>query len=112
VTASPGCPQPVTHGSDPQTGKNYVRCQEPLNVSYCAALKNRGVKIAVRYTTYLPLPTNPWYNAWIAPFAGQIAANMQDCASPGFYFEVSPSQGISDAMNAVFKKAVAQARLT
>jgi hypothetical protein len=99
-------------GSDPQTGKNYVRCQEPLNVSYCTTLKNRGVKVAVLYTTYLPLPTNAWYNTWIAPFASQIATNMQSCASPGLYFEVSPSQGISDAMNALFKKAVAQARLT
>jgi hypothetical protein len=60
----------------------------------------RGVKIAVLYTTYLALPTNPWYNTWIAPFnAGpygpsvnsQIAANMQKCATPGFYFEVSPT---------------------
>ena len=112
VNGSPGCPQPVTNGSDPQTGKNYVRCQEPLNVSYCTTLKNRGIKVAVLYTTYLPLPTNPWYNTWIAPFASQIATNMQSCASPGFYFEVSPSQGISDAMNALFKKAVSQARLT
>jgi Flp pilus assembly protein TadG len=112
VNGSPGCPQPVTNGSDPQTGKNYVRCQEPLNVSYCTTLKNRGVKVAVLYTTYLPLPTNAWYNTWIAPFASQIATNMQNCASPGLYFEVSPSQGISDAMTALFKKAVAQARLT
>jgi len=112
VNGSPGCAQPVTNGSDPQTGKNYVRCQEPLDVSYCTTLKNRGIKVAVLYTTYLPLPTNAWYNTWIAPFASQIATNMQTCASPGFYFEVSPSQGISDAMNALFKKAVAQARLT
>ena len=112
VNGSPGCSQPVTNGSDPQTGKNYVRCQEPLNVSYCTTMKNRGIKIAVLYTTYLPLPTNAWYNSWIAPFASQIATNMQACASPGLYFEVSPSQGISDAMNALFKKAISQARLT
>lgn len=112
VNGSPGCAQPVTNGSGPQTGTSYVRCQEPINVSYCTTLKNRGVKVAVLYTTYLPLPTNAWYNTWIAPFASQIATNMQNCASPGFYFEVSPSQGVLDAMNALFKKAVAQARLT
>jgi Flp pilus assembly protein TadG len=88
------------------------RCQEPLNVAKCTAIKNRGIKIAVLYTTYLPLPTNDWYMSYIAPFSPQIAANMQSCASPGLYFEVSPSGGISDAMNALFKKAVQGARLT
>jgi hypothetical protein len=37
---------------------------------------------------------------------------MESCASPDLYFEVSPSQGISEAMTALFQKAVAQARLT
>ncbi len=30
----------------------------------------------------------------------------------GILFEVSPSQGISDAMNALFKKALAEAHFT
>ena len=90
---------------------NY-RCQEPLTVAKCTAIKNRGIKIAVLYTTYLPLPTNSWYMDWIAPFSPQIATNMQACASPGLYFEVSPSGGIADAMNALFKKAIQTARLT
>ena len=59
-----------------------------------------------------PLPTNPWYNSWIAPFQSEIATKMQSCASPGLYFEVSPSQGISDAMNVLFKKALSEARIT
>jgi Flp pilus assembly protein TadG len=112
VNGSPGCGRPVTNGSDPQTGKNYVRCQEPLDPSSCDDIKKNGVKIAVLYTTYLPLPTNAWYNSWIAPFAGDIATNMQSCASPGLYFEVGPNQGISEAMTALFQKAVAMARLT
>jgi hypothetical protein len=37
---------------------------------------------------------------------------MQSCASPGFYFEVSPTQGISDAMTALFQRAVADARVS
>jgi len=84
-------------------------------------MKNRGIKIAVLYTTYLALPTNAWYMTWIDPFNqgpynpsvnSKIAQNMQACASPGFYFEVSPTQGISTAMNALFQKVVATARLT
>ncbi len=112
AVGSPACSRPTSNGSDPQTGTKYVRCQEPIDVSFCTMIKNRGIKIAVLYTTYLPLPTNSWYTTWIAPFQSQIATNMQNCASPGLYFEVSPSQGISEAMDALFKKAVAEAHLT
>lgn len=112
VNGSPGCSEPVTTSSDPQSGKSYSRCQEPINVNACEDIKKRGVKIAVLYTTYLPLPTNAWYNSWIKPFSGKIGTQMQECASPGLYFEVSPTEGISDAMKALFQKAVAQARLT
>ncbi|MCK1593742.1 pilus assembly protein [Bradyrhizobium sp. 159] len=98
-----------------------TRCQSPLDPLLCKAMRDRGVKVAVLYTTYLALPTNSWYMKWINPFnAGpygpspnsEIAQNMQSCASPGLYFEVSPTQGISEAMNALFKKAVADARIS
>ncbi len=98
-----------------------VRCQSPLNPALCSAMKLRGVKIAVLYTTYLALPSNAWYNQWIAPFNpgpygpsvnSQIATNMNACASPGYYFEVSPTDGISQAMNALFQKAVSNARIS
>jgi len=105
------CLKPTTGG----------RCQSPLNPALCTIIKNRGIKIAVLYTTYLALPTNSWYNKWIAPFNvgpygpspnSEIANNMASCASPGLFFEVSPTQGISEAMNALFQKAVAEARIS
>jgi hypothetical protein len=89
------------------------RCQEPITLAGCKTLKDRGVKVAVLYTTYLPLPTNSWYNTWIAPFSGTIGTQMQACASDGLYFEVSPTQGIADAMLKLFEKVLAsQTRLT
>jgi Flp pilus assembly protein TadG len=88
------------------------RCQEPIDTKFCTPIKAQGIKIAVLYTTYLPLPTNPWYNQWIAPFQSQIATNMANCASPGLYFEVSPTQGISDAMNALFLKVISTPRIS
>jgi Flp pilus assembly protein TadG len=121
AVGSPSCAKTTTAGQDPQTGTNYTRCQEPLNTTYCDTLKKRGIKVAVLYTTYLALPTNAWYMSWIDPFnAGpygpsvnsQIAQNMQACASPGLYFEVSPTDGIAAAMTALFQKAVQLARLT
>jgi Flp pilus assembly protein TadG len=83
-----------------------------INVAKCTAIKNRGIQIAVLYTTYLPLPTNAFYNSYVAPFQSNIGPTMQSCASPGLYFEVSPSQGISQAMQALFLQVVQQAHLT
>ena len=40
-----------------------------------------------------------------------MAQNLQACASPGYYTEVSPTQGISTAINALFQKAMSNARL-
>ncbi len=106
-----GCLKPTTGGG---------RCQSPIDPSLCTTLKNRGIKIAVLYTTYLQLTTNAWYMSWIDPFNtgpfgpspnSEIAKNMASCASPGLYFEVSPTQGISAAMDALFKKAIADARI-
>ena len=42
---------------------------------------------------------------------GNVPA-MQACASPGLYFEVSPTQGISQAMNALFQKVISTAHIT
>jgi Flp pilus assembly protein TadG len=88
------------------------RCQQPFNTSWCTTVKNRGIQIAVLYTAYLPLPTNSWYNNWIAPFQNQIAPNMESCASPGMFFSVTTDGDISAAMQTLFQQAVAAARLT
>lgn len=88
------------------------RCQEPIDTNFCKAIKDRGIRIAVLYTTYLPLPTNDWYKTYISPFQSQIGKNMEACASPGLFFEVTPTDGISQAMNALFQKVVSKAYLT
>ena len=93
----------------PTTG---TRCQEPIDTSYCKPLKDKGIQIAVLYTTYLPLPKNAWYNNWISPFQDQIATRMEQCASEGLFFEVAPGEGISAAMNALFNKVIGRPRLT
>lgn len=88
------------------------RCMEPIDVKYCNALKTEGYKVAVLYTTYLPLPTNSWYNAWIKPFQNEISTRMRSCASDGLFFEVSPTQGIPEAMNTLFVRIISTPRLT
>lgn len=101
---STGCIKPLAGGD---------RCQAPLNYStICPAIKAKGVKIAILYTTYLPITNNGWYNSWIAPFQSQIGGNLKTCASDGLFFEVSPSSGIAEAMDALFQKVVNVPRLS
>jgi hypothetical protein len=89
-----------------------TRCQAPFDPTFCTTVKARGIRIAVLYTVYLPLPTNSWYNTWVAPWQNQIATNMQSCASPGLYFSVTTDGDISAAMQALFQQTVATARLS
>ena len=91
---------------------NGNRQQSLLNTDLCTAIKNRGIRIAVLYTEYLPLPTNSWYNTYIAPFQNSIAPTLQQCASPGLYFEVKSGGDISAAMSALFQTAVQSSYLS
>lgn len=88
------------------------RCQEPIDPKICEPLKKRGIKIAVLYTTYQPVPNNAWYKTWISPFQPEVAKKMEACASPGYFFEVSPSEGIVEAMETLFLKVIGNPRIT
>ncbi|WP_257166067.1 TadE/TadG family type IV pilus assembly protein [Bradyrhizobium sp. SRS-191] len=88
------------------------RCQEPLNTATCTALKARGIKIAVLYTTYLAITNNSWYTTYIAPWRNDIGTVMKSCASPGYYYEVDSSGSIGAALTALFQQAIASAHLT
>jgi Flp pilus assembly protein TadG len=101
----------VTDGVEDQM-VNGSRVQSLMSNSYCTTIKNRGIRIAVLYTTYLPLPTNSWYNSYIKPFQTQIGPTLQSCASPGLYFQVSTDQDISGALAQLFNIAVQTAHLT
>jgi Flp pilus assembly protein TadG len=88
------------------------RQQSLMDNGWCTTIKNRGIRIAVLYTEYLPIPNNGWYNSNIAPFQSQISSNMQSCASPGLFFQVNVDGDISAAMSALFQSAVKTAYLT
>lgn len=109
----------VTDGVDDEVNSSSCsqtldgsRCQQPFDTSWCTTVKNRGIRIAVLYTEYLPLPTNAWYNDWVAPFQSQIGPNMQSCASSGLYFQVTTDGDITAAMVALFQQAISTARLS
>jgi len=93
-----------------------TRCQEPIDVSLCTALKARGIEIGVLYTTYEPVTSNGWYNSYVLPYnAGPfspspnsvIAKNMKACASSGLYQEVGPNDNLTGALAAIFNSYLA-----
>jgi Flp pilus assembly protein TadG len=89
---------------------SFYRCQQPIDPSACTAIKNRGIRIAVLYTTYFPVTSNSWYNSTVAPFISQVPLNLQSCASsPQLYFEVNTNGDITQAMTDLFKNAVSTA---
>jgi hypothetical protein len=86
-----------------------TRTYTTVNNATCNAIKDQGIRIAVLYTVYLPLPTNGWYNTYVSPVQPNIASAMQNCASPGLYFQVDTGGDISAAMTALFSSAVQSA---
>ncbi len=100
----------VTDGVEDES-VNGSRQQSLINVANCTAIKNRGIRIAVLYTEYLPLPTNDWYNTYIKPFQPNIGSTLQSCASPGLYFMVQTGGDISGALSTLFQEAVESAYL-
>ncbi|MGX4771339.1 TadE/TadG family type IV pilus assembly protein [Bradyrhizobium guangdongense] len=99
-------------GTPIATGSKY-RCQQPIDTSICTTIKNRGIRIAVLYTEYLPLTSNSWYNSYISTFnspsssSGQIAQNLQSCASsPDLFSDVQSGGDITGALNKLFQKVV------
>ncbi len=103
----------VTDGvSDESSSGARIYTPFGADQTWCSQIKTRGIRIAVLYTTYNPLPTNSWYNTYIAPEQASIATTAQACASPGLYYKVDAGGDISAALNALFQTAVASAHLT
>lgn len=82
------------------------RCIQPFDITTCATVKSRGIKIAILYTEYYPLPTDAFYNAHVSSIQGSIGPNLQSCASAGLYFSVTTDNDITGAMNTLFNMAL------
>jgi Flp pilus assembly protein TadG len=101
----------VTDGVEDEV-VNGSRQESVINTSWCTTIKNRGIRIAVLHTAYLPLPTNAFYNTYVAPFQANIAPTLQTCASPQLFFEVDVGGDISAALAQLFQYAVQTAYLS
>jgi hypothetical protein len=124
--------------SNTQTGNvnsgrliDLIKSNPQDSSSPCTIIKNRGIKIAVLYTPYLPVTNNAFYNQWIGatstnlsnnnpvnpndptdPASNGVGIALKNCATPGFYYQVTPNTGISEAMQALFQTAISSVLLT
>lgn len=87
------------------------RCIEYMPQSACTNIKNRGIKLAVLYTTYVDVG-GAYYFSHVKPFADRIPQALKACASKDLFFEVAPDEGIPEAMQGIFSKLTESPILT
>lgn len=86
------------------------RCFEPIDLKYCKALKDRGIRIAIMYTTYYPVDDHLYYT-YVAKFADKISPQLRECASTGLFAEVRMEEDMSAVMKKLFERATAARKL-
>lgn len=89
-----------------------TRCMEPIDPAFCKKLKDANIKVAVVYTTYIPLPGDGFWEGRIKPFNDRIRPSMEACSTPGYFIEASPSEDLGKAMQTLFRKLLNSPRLT
>jgi len=104
----------VTDGVEDE--QNVIRLIQPINAgtstNYCTLIKSRGIKIAVLYTVYLPVPANSFYMQYVAPIQSNLGPALQACASPGLYYQAAIGANLGAALATLFQAAVQSAALS
>ena len=101
------------------SGSRTNREWNATDLAQCTAIKNRGIRIAILYTQYLPesLTGDSWSQGNVAPYLPNVAPALQQCASTSpagtpLFYQVTTDQSISDALTALFALTVQTAHLT
>jgi len=106
------------------TGPVSTKSTSATNGSWCTTIKNRGIRIAVLYTTYWPTAgwfasavetsTASGYSGTAASVSTALTNAATNCASPGLFFQVdaSTSGAVSSALQTLFQKIVSTAYLS
>ena len=82
------------------------------STNWCTTIKNRGIRIAILYTDYLPVPANGWYESWIAPIQSHIGPALQACATPGLFYDAAIGSDLGQALAALFTAVTQSGPLT
>jgi len=106
----------VTDGmSDEDIGSGRTRsAMQAAQITQCNTLKSRGIKIAILYTEYTVASIQddePTQRAIATAAIPNIAPALTQCASPGLMFTVKTDESISTALQSLFSKAIATARI-
>jgi Flp pilus assembly protein TadG len=84
-----------------------------VGTNWCAEIKNRGIKIAILYTDYLAVTANSWYVNHIQPFQPEIGAALQQCASPGLFYDAGlDATNLGQDLAALFAAVTQSGHLT
>jgi len=112
----------VTDGvEDELSGSRIIQAMNDLgaapygntkSANWCTTIKNRGIKIAILYTDYLPVTANSFYNTHVAPFQSSISPALQACASPGLFYDASIGADLGAALSALFAAVTHSGHLT
>jgi Flp pilus assembly protein TadG len=109
----------ITDGMDDENlaGSRNHRELRASHIAQCTAIKNRGIKIAVLYTEYLPGTLNDtWSQNNVAPYLANVQPALVQCASTArdgtpLVYTVTTDQNISTALAALFSLTVQAAAL-
>jgi Flp pilus assembly protein TadG len=110
----------VTDGMDDENlnGTRNDRELQASHIAQCQAIKNRGIKIAILYTQYLPaaLQGYAWSLTNVAPYIPNVQPALVQCASTGYdgtplVYTVTTDQNIPTALQALFSLTVHSAHL-
>lgn len=91
-----------------------------LDTVLCTAIKNRGIRIAILYTEYLPdSVTGDDWSISSASDKGNVLNRipliepaLTSCASPGLMYKVTTDDDISTALNKLFLASISNAHIT
>lgn len=128
------CTTPVKKNSGPWKDLSSGRCTNAINPSYCKSFKDKGVIVGVLQTTYVPIPNdankpydatsnvNQWFgfelrdnlvpSSSTTKIYDRISPALQECASPGWFFEASDGDAIEVAMKKMFDQTTFAPSLT
>jgi len=105
----------VTDGMEDESvagARTFLLNGSSVNTNWCETIKKRQIRIAILYTTYLPITTDSWTTQNVSQYFSKIAPALQACASPGLFYQASVNDDLSADLKQLFQTTVASAHLT
>lgn len=107
----------TTIPQNPSPGGRNDQTVSPNTTDFCAAMKTRGITVAILYIPYTAISDpNPNFAGNEDGYANTniqyIPASLQSCASPNFFYTASTPADIQSALVTMFEQAVSTAHIT